>query len=218
MIPEIDGPLRKNRIHVPEGIGQASGIRLFGKLVKSFAFTTDVAMIRNIDANAIMAVHPFAPQPIILQAVLSVSDMPVLCGVGGGIIQNQQVLELARYAEFQGAMGIVANTPTMPETLRLLKEHLEIPIVLTVTSTKIDLEERIAAGVDCFNVSAAANTPEVVRNIRENYPDFPIIATGGPSDKTIQETIQAGANAISYTPPATADVFRDMMNKYRQLF
>ena len=66
-----------------------------------------------------------------------------------------------------------------------------------------------------FNVSAAAETPAIVAQIRSLYPDMPIIATGGPTDATIAATIEAGANAITWTPPASADIFRSIMERYR---
>ena len=78
------------------------------------------------------------------------------------------------------------------------------------------LHERIRAGADIFNVSAAAETPAVVRRIREQHPDVPIIATGGPTDESILETIQAGANAITWTPPSNGEIFRDIMAAYRE--
>ena len=44
-----------------------------------------------------------------------------------------------------------------------------------------------------------ANTAKIVRKIREKFPLIPIIATGGPTEESILETIEAGANAITYT-------------------
>ena len=43
-----------------------------------------------------------------------------------------------------------------------------------------------------------------------------MIATGGPTDESIRETIRAGANAISWTPPPTASLFKDSMAAYRE--
>ena len=57
-IPEIRGTLRKNIIEVPDCIRKATGIRIFGKRIRSLAFTTDVAVIKNINADAIIAVYP----------------------------------------------------------------------------------------------------------------------------------------------------------------
>ena len=65
-------------------------------------------------------------------------------------------------------------------------------------------------------MAAAAKTPELVRRIREKFPDVPIIATGGNRPDTITATIEAGANAITYTPPSTQELFKSMMAKYRE--
>ena len=48
------------------------------------------------------------------------------------------------------------------------------------------------------------------------FPDVPILATGGPNDETILKTIRAGANAITYTPPSTYELFQEMMKGYRE--
>ena len=79
----IDGTLRKFSLRVPEVIRECSGIVVFGKRIKSLVFSTDVAIIRNVNADAIIAVYPFTPQPIITQAILSASDIPVFVGVCG---------------------------------------------------------------------------------------------------------------------------------------
>lgn len=68
---------------------------------------------------------------------------------------------------------------------------------------------------DILNVSAAAATVDLVKHIRTIYPDIPIIATGGPTPDTIKQTIAAGANAITYTPPTNGELFAVSMNKYR---
>ena len=66
-----------------------------------------------------------------------------------------------------------------------------------------------------LNISAAERTPAVVSAVRRRFPDVPIIATGGPTEETIARTVEAGANAISYTPPTTNELFRILMDKYR---
>ena len=45
---------------------------------------------------------------------------------------------------------------------------------------------------------------------------MPIIATGGPTEESILRTIEAGANAISYTPPSPRELFRVIMTGYRE--
>lgn len=214
-IPEIDGILRKHMIRVPKAIDQVSGIRIFGKLIKSIVFTTDVAVIRNCNANAVIAVYPFTPQPIITHSIINASDVPVFCGVGGGTTTGKRVSSLAEDAEFQGAVGVVVNAPTSNETIIKLKEKIDIPIVVTVVSELTDIEMRLKCGADIFNISGAGKTVEIIERIRDKHPNIPIIATGGPTEDSIIRTIQAGANAITYTPPTTGTIFRDMMIKYR---
>lgn len=214
-LPEIDGNLRKHMIRVPQVIEQVSGIRIFGKLIKSIVFTTDVAIIRNCNASAVIAVYPFTPQPIITHSIINCSDVPVFCGVGGGTTTGKRVTNLAEDAEFQGAVGVVLNAPTPNETIQYLRQRIDIPIVITVVSEHTDIEQRLIAGADIINVSGAANTAEIVGQIRKQFPKVPIIATGGPTNESILKTIEAGANAITFTPPSTGEIFKTMMKKYR---
>lgn len=213
--PEIEGNLRKHMIRVPKVIEEVSGIRIFGKLIKSLVFTTDVAIIRNCNANAVIAVYPFTPQPIITHSLINCSDVPVFCGVGGGTTTGKRVSNLAEDAEFQGAVGVVVNAPTPNETLEYLRNRIEIPIVITVVSEKTDIGRRLESGAAILNVSGAGGTADIVKRIRREYPDVPIMATGGPSDESILKTIEAGANAITYTPPTNGEIFKEMMNRYR---
>lgn len=212
----IDGTLRQFALRVPSVIDECSGIMVFGKRIKSLVFSTDLSIIKNVNADAIIAVYPFTPQPIITQALLLAADIPVFAGVGGGLTQGQRVVNLAMFAEMQGATGVVLNAPTASAVVSHVAETIDIPIVLTVARADTDFDERIKAGADIFNVSAAAETPAVVRRIREQHPDVPIIATGGPTDESILETIQAGANAITWTPPSNGEIFRDIMAAYRE--
>ncbi len=135
-VPEIEGNLRKHMVKIPEVIQHVSGIRIFGKLIKSILFSTDVAIIKNCNANAVIAVYPFTPQPIITHSIISASDIPVFCGVGGGTTTGKRVVNLAMDAEFQGAIGVVVNAPTSNEVVIRLREKIDIPIVVTVVSEK----------------------------------------------------------------------------------
>ncbi len=213
--PIITGSLRKHMITVPKEIEQASGISIFGKLIKSLVFTTDVAIIRNINANAVIAVYPFTPQPAITHAILTAAEMPVFCGVGGGKTMGKRVINLAQDAEFQGAIGVVVNAPTSNETVRKLSAVVDIPVAVTVVSEYADIEARLEAGAGILNVSGAAQTPHIVRSIRRNFPTVPIIATGGTTPESILRTIDAGANAITFTPPTPAELFKEVMVQYR---
>jgi isopentenyl diphosphate isomerase/L-lactate dehydrogenase-like FMN-dependent dehydrogenase len=215
-MPEIKGTLRSHMIEIPECIKNVSGIRIFGKRIKSITFTTDAAIIRNINSDAIIAVYPFTPQPVITHAIMQAADVPVFCGVGGGITMGKRVINLALDAEFQGAIGVVVNAPTLNETIKEMRDTIDIPIVVTVVSEDEDFEGRIKSGASIFNVSGSKKTAKIIKKIRSQYPEFPIIATGGPTEETIMETINAGANAISFTPPTTAEIFSGIMNRYRE--
>lgn len=215
-VPQYQGNLRSHMVEVPICISKASGIRVFGRRIKSLAFTTDVAIIRNINADAIISVYPFTPQPAIMRAVMLAADMPVFAGVGGGLTKGGRVIQLAIDAEAEGAFGVVVNSPTGNDTITRLKQELDIPVVVTVVSEAEDIAGRLAAGADILNVSGAGKTAQIVRAIRAQYPEVPIIATGGPTEDTILETIEAGANAITYTPPTTGKLFSLSMDQYRK--
>lgn len=217
-VPEINGILRSHMITVPGIIREASGIIVLGKRIKSLIFSTDVAVIRNNNADAIMAVYPFTPQPAITQAIVLGTDKPVFCGVGGGLTTGKRVVNLALDAEFKGAMGVILNAPTPNQVVSRVRKTVDIPVVVTVVSEKEDIEGRIASGASILNVSGGKRTSEIVKYIRDSFPDVPIIATGGPSDESIRKTIEAGANAITYTPQSSADIFSQVMLRYRDVY
>ena len=215
IIPDFQSRLHKNIVAVPEIINECSGIRVFGQLLKSFLFSTDVAIIRNTNADAIIAVYPFTPQPAISHALILAADKPIFCGVGGGITTGDRSLELALDAEFQGALGVVLNKPTPNDLIKRLKDKIDIPVVITIVSPEEDIRGRINAGTDILNVSGAARTSDIVKKIRDISAEVAIIATGGKTEDTIMLAIESGANAISYTPPTTGELFKDIMVKYR---
>ena len=214
--PEYEGTLRKFMLMVPEEIERCSGIKIFGKLIKSIVFTTDVSTIRNVNADAAIAVYPYTPQPIINQAFMLAADIPVFCGIGGGLTGGKRVVNLALHAEFQGAIGVVLNAPTPDEIVEKVARTVDVPVVVTVVSDQDDIESRLAHGTSIFNVSAARETARLVRKIKASHPEVPVIAPGGPTTETILETIAAGANAITWTPPTPGEVFAGIMQAYRE--
>lgn len=214
-IPEIETDLRQDLVRVPRIISQASGIRIFGKKIRSIIFTTDIAIIRNTDANAVIAVYPFTPHPAITKSIIEAADIPVFSGVGGGLTQGMRSAYMSLFAEAQGSIGVVLNGPTPVETIEMVCAAVDIPVVSTVTSVHTPLEEKLAAGVTMINISAGKDTAKTVAYFRNKYPKLPIIATGGPTDESIKETIDAGANAITYTPPTNGELFSKKMTKYR---
>ena len=214
-LPHVTGDLRSHIVTVPEEIWKCSGIVILGRRIKSLVFTTDIAIIRNCNADAVLAVYPFTPQQVISNSIIQVSNIPVLCGVGGGLTGGDRTVRLSKDAEAQGASGVVVNAPMTNDVIEKMAKVIDIPIIATVLSEKADIQARLDAGVSILNVSAAARTPEVVSAIREKFPKVPIIATGGPTGESIARTIGAGANSISYTPPSTKELFSRTMEDYR---
>lgn len=193
-----------------------AGIVINGRRLKSFVFTTDLAIIRNCDADAVFAVYPFTPQQAISDAIIKASYIPVFCGVGGGTTHGVRTLNLARDVESQGAMGVVLNSPISDLNLLAVSRVVDIPVIITVTKEGTNIQSRIDSGASILNVACSTDTPRVVAKIREQFPDVPIIASGGKTGESISATIAAGANAITYTPPSPAVLFKEMMEKYRE--
>lgn len=213
---EYRSKYRAELVHVPDAIYRANGLIINGRRYKSFLFTTDVATIMYSYADAILAVYPYSPHPQIIQALNTVSRIPLAAGVGGGVTQGKRSADIARFADAYGCMAVVLNAAVTPETVRMVYESIDIPIIYSVISVHQDIEGHLAAGVSILNVSGGRNTVEIVKKVRKKYPNIPIIATGGKSDENILETINAGADAISYTPPTTQQVFQENMEKYRE--
>lgn len=163
-IPQIGSRLRQHILKIPEAVFQASGIIINGRRIKSFVFTTDLAIIRNCDADAVFAVYPFTPQQAISDAIIRSSY---------------------------------------------------IPVIITVTHEGTDIASRLQHGAAILNIACGKETPNVVRKIRSEFPNVPLVASGGKTNESIYETIVAGANAITYTPPSTQELFKELMAKYR---
>ncbi|WP_018659580.1 hypothetical protein [Allofustis seminis] len=215
-VPQVMTNLRRDSIHLPQSIRNASGINVNGKRIKSLIFTTDVAIITNNNADAVLAVYPFTPSPAVIEALMMASSLPIISGVGGGTTQGERSAYMALMAESVGSMAVIVNAPTPIETIRQIEEIVDIPIIMTVVSKYTDIDPLLEAGVDIVNISGGKDTALIVRQLREKYPDLPIIATGGASDESINATIEAGANAITYTPPTTSELFHSRMKGYRE--
>ncbi|MBQ3291520.1 MAG: hydrolase [Mogibacterium sp.] len=218
IIPSIQSRLRHNILIMPKEIREASGILIFGRRIKSLVFTTDLAIIKNCDADAVFAVYPFTPQQSISDAIIRAAAVPVFTGIGGGITKGLRSVRLAKDAESQGAFGVVLNAPTSNRDLKLVATSIDIPVVITVTGERSDIRDRLRHGASIINVAAGERTPDIVRMIDSKYPDVPIIASGGSTPESIRETIRAGANAITYTPPTTKELFVDVMEQYREKY
>lgn len=213
--PIVDSKLR-HIVKVPSCIYDVSGITINGRRIKSLIFSTDVAIISNCNADAVIAVYPFTPTMQITNAIIEVAQKPVFAGVGGGTTSGPRVNKIALDAELHGAAAVVLNAPTKTKFVQELSQILDIPIVLTVVSLDEPLEERMLhSGARIINVSGGKKTVDIIKALRKIDKDFPIIATGGPNEDTIREVIKAGANAVTYTPPTNGEIFKEMMERYR---
>lgn len=223
VIPAADGPapiegrLRKAALRVPEGYEACSGFTLFGRRIRTLLYSTDVAAIRNSNADAIFAVYPFTAQPSITQALLTVAEAPLFVGVGGGTTTGRRAAELAAVSEMQGAAGVVLNSPATAEMVAQVAATVDIPVIATVTRFDSEAAEKIRSGARIINVAAGRATAEVIAEFRAAFPALPIIATGGPDEKSAAATIAAGANALIWAPPSVVELQRDMMVRYRAL-
>lgn len=215
-IPKVTTPLRQSIIEMPEIIRKATGIILNGDRIKSIVYSLDVSLLANTNADSVLCVYPFTPNTQILDAVSTVSRMPILAGIGGGLTQGERSARLASYAEEHGAASVVLNGPVSVETTRMVRQYVDIPVIYTVIDKTRELQPYIDAGVDVFNVSGGKDTVELVKWVREQYPEFPIIASGGKTDESIEATIDAGANAITYTAYGMMEqYFHEKMETYR---
>lgn len=222
VVPAADGPspiegrLRKAPLRVPEGYGECTGFTLFGRRIRSLLYSTDVAVIRNSNADAIFAVYPFTAQPAITQALLTVAEAPLFVGVGGGTTTGRRAAELAAVSEMQGAAGVVLNSPATPDMVAQVVSTVDIPVVASITRFDDAARQKVEAGARIINVAAGRNTAAVIRELRAAYPNLPILATGGKTPEVTGATVAAGANALIWAPPSITELQRDMMVRYRE--
>ena len=194
------GTLRNHGLTLPHCISECSGIRIFGKRIKSIAFSTDAAIIKNINADAIIAVYPFTPQASISQAVINVADVPVFVGVGGGYTNGSRSVRLAMQAEHQGAYGVVVNAPMPGRGHRgdQIRGGYSGPSRRSFPTVGRGAASR--RGPDIFSFFGAAETAASSATSASSTRTQPSSLPVGR--RSILETIRAGANAITITPPS----------------
>jgi len=195
-----------------------SGISIGNSKIKSLIFSTDMALIENNDADAVLAVYPFSPSPKIMKTLIDFSEKPVICGVGGGLTQGKVSLEMAIAAEAMGAVAIIVNQPFKNKHIEAIKRKINIPVISSVSVKEFSFRDRVNAGVDIFHVTGGANTASLIEHINFAAPCYPIIATGGKTIESIQSSIHSGADAIVLTPPSSGELFKSIMNQYRSGF
>ncbi|SMC60720.1 beta/alpha barrel domain-containing protein [Moheibacter sediminis] len=210
--------LQKKALSTPSMIQQnCEGLSLGNQHVKSLIFSTDMALIENNDADAVLAVYPFAPSTKLMKTLIGFSDKPVVCGVGGGTTKGKKSIEMAMFAQDSGASGVIVNIPFENRDLERMRKSISIPIVASIASSeKSVIQNRINSGVDVFHVTGGKNTSEIVKGISSLFPYVSIMATGGNNFGSIEASINSGANAIVLSPPSNKDLFKSVMEKYRK--
>lgn len=215
-VPSIETELRRRQVSVPEVTYRASGINFMGKRIKSLMFTNDIPVVVNNNAQAIMSVYPFTPQLKIISAIIEVASVPVFVGIGGGTTSGLRSVNIGLQAELLGATGVVVNAPMSNENIELISKTLDIAVIATVITKYDDIKGKVNAGARVLNIAGGKKTAELVKYTRKIVgEEFPIIATGGHTDEHILETIDAGANAITYTPQSSSEIFSEVMDNYR---
>jgi hypothetical protein len=115
-------------------------------------------------------------------------------------------------------MGVVVNSTIPNEVIRQIRDTIDIPIIVTIVSEYENIKDRVESGATIINVSGSKETTNIVKKVRDEYPSFPIIATGGPIESSIRDTILAGANAIAFTPPTPAEILSKIMFENRKKY
>ena len=162
--PSYSGKLRNHMLMVPECINECSGIRIFGRTIKSFVFSTDVATIASVNADAVIAVYPFTPQPRIVRAVI---DIPVVAT----IVSATQDTE-ARIAAGVDILNVSAASETPQLVAALRERHPEIPIIATGGPKDETIRKTIAAGANAITYTPPDNgvlLAEIMHAHRERY-------------------------------------------------
>ena len=189
----VQGTFRKAEIVLPEEAQLCSGIVIYGRLIKTLAFSTDLYIIRNCNADAVLAVAPFTNQPIITKSLVQAAERPVITGVGGNTTTGPRSVALAVESEVLGASGVMVNIPVKAQVIRAIARAVDIPVAVTVSEFDDYNRARINAGAAIVNVASGKNTPDVVAKVRAAFPNIPIMASGGPTAASIVATINAGA-------------------------
>ena len=80
-------------------------------------------------------------------------------------------------------MGVVLNSPISDLNLLAVSRVVDIPVIITVTKEDTNIRSRIEAGASILNVACSTDTPRIVKKIRDEFPDVPIIASGGKTKR-----------------------------------
>lgn len=214
-IDQKDFLLSANRFEIPEAIYECRGIQIGSKSIRSILLSTDLSFVENITADSIMAVHPFEKSGKMDKVLIDYCQKPVFSDIGGGLMNQHKTIEAALKASKAGAAGLVISKPTPPEVISEVRSKVDNLLIYTVIFNEEPIEQLYDAGVDIFNVATGEFTAESVFSIKNRVPNIHIMASGGPYNSTIRETIQAGAEAIVFNPPTATEMMRSVFDDFR---
>ena len=189
-VPVYEGELRKHSIQVPRCISECSGIRIFGRRIKSLVFSTDVAIIKNINADASSPCIPLRPSRLSHRPFCRCRRCRCLRG-GGGLTNGQRSASIAAYAEHQGAFGLVCNTFITEEPFGPSKRRWRSRWCTRWCRNRRTWPESWRRGGFPQRIRGGPDAGD-----RGPYPGAvpggSHHATGGPTDDTIRATIELG--------------------------
>lgn len=214
-LDQKDYLLSASNYEIPNAIKECSGIEIGEHQIQSVLLTTDLAFINSLQADSVMAVHPFEKLSHLDEVIIDFSDKPVFCDIGGGLLHEHEATEAAKRSLEVGASAVVISKPTPPEVIRNIRLEIDGSLIYTVMFEAEPVKDLAEAGVDIFNVVTGEFTADSVSFIRNMLPKIPIMASGGPHNSTIRETIRAGADTIVFNPPTATEMLRAMFEGFR---
>lgn len=214
-IDQKDYLLSASNYQIPNAIDECSGLEIGERLIRSVLLTTDLAFINSFQADSVMAVHPFDKSSRLDEVIIDFSDKPVFCDIGGGLLREHEATKAAKKSLDVGASAVVISKPTPAEVIRNINSQINGLLIYTVMFNAEPAKDLAEAGVDIFNVATGEFTAESVSLIRNLLPEIPIMASGGPHNSTIRETIRAGADAIVFNPPTATEMMRAVFEGFR---
>ncbi|WP_420797616.1 hypothetical protein [Bifidobacterium bifidum] len=160
-------------------------------------------------------VYPFTGEPVITQALLTAAQAPLFVGVGGGTTTGPRVIQLAMMAEMQGAAGVVLDAPAPPSTVYDVARITNTPVIATVLTCDDELDEKSRPAPPSSTWRPAAGRLTWSSRSGSVTPPSRCSPAAVRTDESMAETIVAGANALTWTPPNAQEMQRSMMMRYR---
>ena len=169
-VPEIKGLLRRHVVEVPPCIRDCSGIKIFGKRIKSLLFTTDVAIIRNTNADAIIgkrvvnlaldaefkgAMGVVVNSPTsneVVSRIKETIDIPIIVTVVS--IHEDIKARIEAGATILNVSG-GKNTPEIVAKIR--SEFPDFPVIATGGPTEESIRRTIEAGANAITYTPPSN-------------------------------------------------------------